>query len=304
MPAASESTSGKIRTVLIGSDLDKDSDVLVRTGSQLARAAGARVQVVYAFSPPVGYVSELGAGLDPALLAAEEQRCREALETQIRAAGIGQDELLSATVQTGAPHKVLPDLAAASGADLLVIGATAGGRLHRRLGSTADRVLRRAACPVLVVRGDLPVPPKRVLAPVDLSPLSAEAFGAGLRILSEIGGGSAPDLEALFVLSVVQRQVSPQFTPEQVDRFASEELKRFVTAHAGTAAERVRHKVRAGNTREEILAEIEELKPDLVLLGTHGLGGFDRFVIGSVAADIAREAPCSVLVVPPAAMRE
>lgn len=296
--------SGKIRTVLIGTDLDNDSEALVRIGSQLARAAGAKVQLVHAFSPPLGFVSELGAGVDPAVLAAEEQRCREALEEQVRAAGIGQDELSSATVQTGAPHKVLPDLASEGGADLLVIGATAGGRLHRLLGSTADRVLRRTACPVLVVRGGLNVPPRKVLAPVDLSPLSAEAFGAGLRLLSEIEGGSAPELEALFVLGVVQRQVSPQFTPEQVDRFASDELKRFVEAHAGTAAERIRQKVRAGNIREEILAEIDDFRPDLVLLGTHGVGGFDRFAIGSVAADVAREAPCSVLVVPPAAKRE
>lgn len=297
---AGESTTDKMRTVLIGSDLDKDSDALVRTGVQWARAAGARVYVAFALSPPIGFVSELGAGVDPSILAAEEQRCREALEAQARAAGIEPDELMGVTVQTGAPHRVLPDLAAS--ADLLVIGATAGGRLHRRLGSTADRVLRRTACPVLVVRGDLPVPPRKVLAPVDLSPLSAEAFGAGLRILSEVG--SAAETEALFVLSVIQRQVSPQFTPEQVDRFASEELERFVAAHAGSAAERVRRKVRTGNTREEILVEIEDFRPDLVLLGTHGIGGFDRFVIGSVAADLVREAPCSVLVVPPAAMRE
>lgn len=303
MAAASESTTGKIRTVLIGTDLDKESDALVRAGSRVARAAGAKVQVVHAFSPPFGYFSELGAGIDPSIVAAEELRSKEALAAQVHAAGIAQDELVSATVQTGAPHKVLPDLAAA-GADLLVIGATAGGRLHRRLGSTADRVLRRAVCPVLVVRGELNVPPRKVLAPVDLSPLSAEAFGAGLRMLSEIEGGSAAELEALFVLSVVQRQVSPQFTPEQIDRFAAEELKRFVAAHAGRAAERVRQKVRAGNTREEILAEIDGFRPDVVLLGTHGIGGFDRFVIGSVAADIAREAPCSVLVVPPVAMRE
>jgi nucleotide-binding universal stress UspA family protein len=146
------------------------------------------------------------------------------------------------------------------------------------------------------------LPPRKALAPVDLSPLAAEAFRAGLDILEQIGGGAQIEVEALFVLSVIQRQVAPQFTPEQADRFADEELRRFVEEHAGARA--VRRKVRAGNTREEIFAEIAAFRPDLVLLGTHGLGGFDRFVIGSVVADVTREAPCSVLVVPPIMMKE
>lgn len=299
-----DSAAKKIRTVLVGTDLDRDSDALVGTALAVARAAGAKLHTAYAFDPPIGFVSELGAGLDPAILAAEEQRCREALVEQVQRLGIGAGELHGQTLHTGAPHRVLPELATEIGADLLVLGATAGGRLHRRLGSTADRVLRRATCPVLVVRGDLTIPPSKILAPVDLSPLAAEALHTGLDLLGEVGGDTAPDVEALFVLSVVQRQVAPQFTPEQVDRFAVEELRRFVETHAGAAAGKVRRKVRAGNTREEIFAEVADFRPDLVLLGTHGLGGFDRFVIGSVAADVTREAPCSVLVVPPALMKD
>jgi hypothetical protein len=35
------------------------------------------------------------------------------------------------------------------------------------------------------------------------------------------------------------------------------------------------------------------------VLGTHGQGGFERFLLGSVASDVLRTAPCSVLLVPP-----
>lgn len=288
----------KIETILVGSDLDRESETLVGAALSLARAAGARVHVVYAFNPPIGFLSELGAGFDPAILAEEEQRCQEALAGQIRHLGINPAELHGQTVRTGAPHRVLPDLAEEIGADLVIVGATAGGRLHRRLGSTADRVLRRALCPVLVVRGELRVPPSKVLAPVDLSPLAADSFRTGLGLLGQFGGG-ALDVEALFILNVIQRQVAPQFTPEQVDRFAADELRRFVEANAGAGAGEMKRKVRAGNTREEIFAEVADFRPDLVLLGTHGTGGFDRLVLGSVAADVSREAPCSVLVVPP-----
>ncbi|HWN43301.1 MAG TPA: universal stress protein [Thermoanaerobaculia bacterium] len=293
-----------IRTVLIGTDLDRDSDALVSTGVQVARAAGARIHLAFSFAPPIAYLSELGAGVNDPILAQEEQVAREALAEQARQAGLPENtegELHGLTVRRGAPHRMLPDLAAEIGADLLIVGATGRGRLHRRLGSTADRVLRRAHCPVLVVRGGLVVPPKKVLAPVDLSPLSAEAFGRGLGVLSGLGAGTEvqSEVEALFVLSVIERQTSFELTPEQIDRIAAEKLERFVEAHAGSG--QVERKVRTGNTREEIFAEIAGYRPDLILLGTHGLGGFDRFAIGSVAADVTREAPCSVLVVPPEA---
>lgn len=292
------------KIVLIGSSLDAESDAVTRAGLAWARAEAARVYVAHAFAPPIGVpppgVGGLGfPGVTDAYLAEQETGLRDLLAEQIRRVGASPDELAGHAVLQGAPHRVLGDRAAELGAGLLVVGATAGGAIHRLLGSTADRVIRRAACPVLVVRGELPMPPARVLAPVDLSPLAAAAFRTGVERLGELPG-AAPEIEALFVLSPIQRQVSPQFTPEQVDRFAEDELERFVTAHAGDAARgRVRRQVRVGTAREEILAEIEARKPDLVLLGTHGLGGFDRFVIGSIAADVVREARCSVLVIPP-----
>ncbi|HEX7184820.1 MAG TPA: universal stress protein [Thermoanaerobaculia bacterium] len=295
----------KARTVLIGSSLDEGSEDLLRTGVAWARATGAKVHVAHAFSPPLGYANELGPFPQAdAFLVEEENRLRDALAEQAERAGVAPDELSGVTLQRGAPHRVLCGLAEELDADLLLISATVGGRLHRMLGSTADRIIRRASCPVLVLRGELPVPPRRVLAPVDVSSLSGDAFRIGLERLRELRGGEATEIEALFVLSVIQRQVAPQFTPEQVDRFAAEELERFVERHAGGAAPRVQRKVRTGNTREQILEEIGEARPDLVLVGTHGLGGFDRVVIGSVAADVIRESPCSVLVMPAAAMQD
>lgn len=284
----------KIETVLIGTALDDDSEAMVKAGAALARALGAKAHLVHAFAPPLGFAGPLSPepGLD-GYLQLEQDRLRKGLEEQARAAGVAETLL-----EVGTPHRVLSDVAERIGAGLLVVGATEGGRFARLLGSTADRVLRRAPCPVLVVRGALPVPPERVMAAVDLSPLSAEAFRRALGLLQGLAATSA--VQVLFVLSVLQRQVAPQFTPEQVDRFAAEELDRFIATHAGGDASGLRRKVRTGSVREEILAEVRENRVDLVVLGTHGLGGFDRLAIGSVAADVVREAPCSVLVIPPA----
>ena len=292
------------KIVLIGSSLDAESDAVVRAGLAWARAEAAKVYIAHAFAPPLGAptLGMVGGFNLPtqtdAFLVDEERRMGDLLEEQVARVGVSSDEAAGHVVRRGVPHRVLGDLATELGAGLIVVGATTGGAFHRLLGSTADRVLRRAACPVLIVRGELAMPPVRILCPVDLSPLAADAFRTGIERIGDLPG-CIPEIEALFVLSPIQRQVSPQFTPEQVDRFAGDELERFVTAHAGDAARgRVQCHVRVGMAREEILAEITERKPDLVVLGTHGLGGFDRLVIGSIATDVVREAPCSLLVVP------
>ena len=65
---------------------------------------------------------------------------------------------------------------------------------------------------------------------------------------------------------------------------------------AGVAAETA---VRGGHPAREILAVAEELPADMVVLGTHGRGGVEHLLLGSVAEKIMRKAPCPVLVVPP-----
>jgi nucleotide-binding universal stress UspA family protein len=62
-------------------------------------------------------------------------------------------------------------------------------------------------------------------------------------------------------------------------------------------------RVREGKPADEIVAEVEDSRPDLVIVGTHGRGGFRRFLLGSVASDVARRSPSTCLVVPPAGTR-
>lgn len=53
-------------------------------------------------------------------------------------------------------------------------------------------------------------------------------------------------------------------------------------------------KVRQGDPKREIVAEAEEWGADLILLGSQGRTGIDRFLLGSVAEYVVRHAPCSV----------
>jgi nucleotide-binding universal stress UspA family protein len=55
--------------------------------------------------------------------------------------------------------------------------------------------------------------------------------------------------------------------------------------------------VEEGNPKIVILDAAREWRPDLILLGSHGRKGLDRFLMGSVSEAVARHAPCSVEVV-------
>jgi nucleotide-binding universal stress UspA family protein len=74
----------------------------------------------------------------------------------------------------------------------------------------------------------------------------------------------------------------------------------------GRAAEQLRAdgfrtatSVKSGSARELIIEEAAEWKPDLIVMGSHGWKGLDRFLMGSVSEAIVRRAACSVEVVRP-----
>ena len=77
-------------------------------------------------------------------------------------------------------------------------------------------------------------------------------------------------------------------------------LCRFAGHDAGAAA-RQELEIAEGGTAETILARARALPADLLVLGTHGRSGFERWVLGSVAERVLRLAPCPVLTVPRAA---
>jgi nucleotide-binding universal stress UspA family protein len=222
--------------------------------------------------------------------------------------GIQSDELAGLTAIEGTPHRVLTETAASTDASLVVVGAAESwGRLSKLLGSTADRVVRGAACPVLAVRGELELPPHRVLVAVDLSPASGDAMRRGLQVLAVIGGGPwgrpRTAIEALYV------EEAPLLAAMRLDvdqppiaSGAAEQLERFVAANLPDPDWHVTGRVRRATAADrEILGRCEEVAPDLVVLGTHGRSGFERLLIGSVAESVMRHAQSSVLIVPPRA---
>jgi len=289
-----------IKTVLIATSLTRDSDPVVAQGVLLARRLGATVVLAHAVQPQSLSTAFGLEWTDGMMIETWREEAVERLREQAVRHGLSEIECDGLKTEIDPPHRAILRAARNVGADLLVVGPHEGSdRLRRLLGSTAERVVGGALAPVLVVRGEIHLDRARVLAPVDLSNLAADAFRCGLSFLWQLGARSAAEVEALFVLSGWQREQAPQFSPRQVDRLAAEELRDFVAQNLGDYPGTVSPRVDTGQTAETILRRLDEISADLAVIGTHGHSGFERLVIGSVTARVAREAPCSLLVIPP-----
>lgn len=151
-----------IKKILVPTDFSEPSLKGVEYGVDLARRFHAQLLLVSIIEPiePMIAPSLFGeAPLDTAVYLAEERSAAgiklATLAEKLRKRGIKVRTALS----TGIAHVQIVEAAAALGADLIVI-ATHGrsGLPHFLLGSVAEKVMRSAACPVLTVRNDTPLP--------------------------------------------------------------------------------------------------------------------------------------------------
>lgn len=288
-----------VETILVGTALDAGSDRVVEAARELARVLGARIRLLHALIRPADLS---GAGGDGAQ-AFRQEEAEQALAAQAERLGLGAPDLAGTVCDEGPPHRLLVETARRGGADLIVVGAHEGLGLSGMFGSTASRVLRHATRPVLVVRGELGRPPKRVLMPVDLSALSADAFRAGLALVESWADG-AVEAEALFVLTETDRRSHEAGRGGDAHAAAVASLARFVASHRGDFPGEIAQRVVEGDPRSEILYRTGVYQPNLVVLGTHGRSGFELLLMGSVAEGVVRETGCSTLVIPPdAALR-
>jgi nucleotide-binding universal stress UspA family protein len=295
-----------IQTVIVGTTLSEASDGLVRTAVQVANALRAKVHLVHAFElPPLAYGTPYTV-MPP--IDSEELAAALAARMERQIERLHLDRVCRHVVVEPA-HRALIDVAHETAAGLVVVGA-ADTPLARVLGSTAGRVVRKARCPVLVLRGPLPLPPARVLLPLDLSPLAAEVAAGGFEILAQMGAGTAGpawrdavEVEAFHCVAPVGYEGwVPLFDPDEVKRRAVEELGPLCAPRVG-AGWKVARRAGFGGARVEILRRIADWHPDLVIMGTHGAAGFERFLVGSVAGDVLERCGTNVLVIPPLAAR-
>ncbi|MFB6368144.1 MAG: universal stress protein [Gemmatimonadota bacterium] len=188
--------------------------------------------------------------------------------------------------------------------DLVVMGTHGRrGLRHLMLGSVTEEVVRQAPCPVLTVR-ELETPGavegfETVLAPVDFSEHSELALRHAVGLAQDFGA----DLQ---LLHVVEEITYPDFyypAPVTGEQMAAEIRERVkgrleeAVARIGEAGVSASVHVVEGRPAPGIAEFAEENGADLVVVGTHGLTGIKRALLGSVAEGVVRRSRPPVLTV-------
>ncbi|HQU28413.1 MAG: universal stress protein [Nitrospira sp.] len=304
--------------VLCAIDYSKHSKNAITLLKRMHLPAGSEVYLLHVNTPEewsVSSVSGRALHLPAAISSLRAKAARHALEVlgQLEQVFRGQAVKVHQEVVEGNAGEEILKAIKEKGIDLVVVGSrglsTVTGFL---LGSVSEWVLGEAPCSVLVgrpqARQKRPSRGMRILLATDGS---ADARAA-VDFLTTL---TFPGSSTLILVHVVRKHV---FQTEQVllgnrstkDQFAVlaekmlqdrgrkgvalfEQAKRRLAATEFTVEECLV----SGHEAQEILKVARRTRADVIVLGSRGLTGLRRLLIGSVSHKVVRNAPCSVLVI-------
>jgi nucleotide-binding universal stress UspA family protein len=139
-----------------------------------------------------------------------------------------------------------------------------------------------------------------VLVGIDFSPSSIQALHASADLAKQARG----ELHLVHVRSDASSETTASMTQDREIALASTtdevhvKLEEMGRQMMGSCRRVVLH-IRIGRPDIEIAQLASDLHADLLILGTHGRTGLKRLVLGSVAENLVRRAPCSVLTIRP-----
>ncbi len=217
-----------------------------------------------------------------------------------------------AIVVRGRPWRRIPELAGDRGAFLITIGAygssgsrSVGGRGVNELvlGSTVERVIREADCPVFVATGEAPIPDAlegtKWFVGTDFSESSLAAVTWAKRAAARVHG-------ELHIANVVipaggedkrdEERTWRQVLRDQSKLEAGKKLAAYIEEHAPGA--QLHQVVSADYASHAMCKAAEAVKADIMVVGTHRQGVLGRLLLGSTASRCLRVSTIPILLVP------
>jgi nucleotide-binding universal stress UspA family protein len=280
-------------------DLSRPSQRALAWAARMASAFRADLRVAMALGPgelrgqppasPEGYEKDF------------ERLIRRDMDRHFERAAVKPPDY-GVAVLRGTPATALLKLIERERPDLVIVGSHGRTGLARvALGSVAERIARHSPSPVLVARTDPAWPLASVLVPLDFSESDEEA----LHLASELARAVPAAFDLLHVLSF--GEVAGVVYPEAVaawsvgergekEREAEKRIREEASRHPQLKSEPW---VAVGAPVSEILDKARGSAADLILIATHGRTGLPRLFLGSVAEQVIRYAPCSVLAFSP-----
>ena len=276
--------------ILVPTDGSDHAKRALAHGAELARRYGGTLHLLQVVDViRLGRVSAVPEERDAATETLEE------LEDEFGGEGLD----VHTTVAEGAPDEEILEYADEHNVDSIVMGTHGRTGLRRHvLGSVAEKVVRLSDVPVLTVGhvgdGDWE-PYENVLVPTDGSEGAEAAVGPAVDIASTFDA----QLHSLSVVdtSALGIDVRSSSIIDSLEDRAESALEHVSELADAGGVERSKGSLGYDNPYLTVLTYVEEHDIDLVVMGTHGRTGINRYLLGSVAEKLVRTSPAPVMTV-------
>lgn len=279
--------------LLCATDLLPKSEAAIDRAGLLAQQLGAQLSLLHVVSPAT---SERN--LEQAL-----QMAITTLHSRARPPQWRHGPLADVAVRTGSPARLIRETIDEHSPDLLIIGPHRKRAVRDVLeGTIAEKILGTRQCPLLIVQGKADADYRNVLLALDIS---AEC-GAAVRAAESLVLSSTTQAMVMHVCEPPYQGMlrSAGVSSDEVVSYVEGSRREAVTLVRDLlkreSANHSRYGVVIGDSHPApaIRRAIEMYQPDLLVMGTGGVGRMRRALIGSVANQILDTAECDVLVVP------
>ena len=310
----------KLHRVLVPIDFSPESFQTLRTAKLFVKRFGATLHLVHVVDPPPAFPARR-AMLPLAFSETEMAKSAKKRLRELAAKFSLPARANTCLIRTGTPAEEISQAAGAIRADLIAIATRGFTGLKRAfLGSTTERLVRSAPCPVLVVRqkekesstvgpgrrARTPFQTRKILVPLDFSDGSRVGLDYALRFARQFRSRLVLFHSVFvhtFALSDEYTALAvPDIMAHQKD-YARDEMQKLRDALSRENL-RIETEIAVGRPVEQIGNYVEKMDINLIITSTHGRSGLGRVFIGSTAEHIVRYASCPVLVVPNLSLRE
>lgn len=295
--------------ILLATDGSAEAERAARTSATISERLDSELHLVYVAPMPDPYAWPERTVLDPDLTGEirelAEREGREALEAEMeKLEGIGV-EIAGSHVRVGNPDAEIVQLAEKLDAGLVVVGSRGLGPIRRTvMGSVSGSVVSHAHCPVMVVRGEIRESEPTV-GPIVAAVDGSEEAKLATWAAAELSVGTGSEIHLVLVLPTPTRMYGHHFYSADMEIQLLERARAEAREFLDAQAERVRSGggrvaqtyLATGRPEEEIVELAEEIDAGMIVMGSRGLGGVRRALMGSVSGSVVRHAHCPVLVI-------
>lgn len=290
------------RNLLVGLDLGERGEA-VGAGSRKALRQARSVAEKVGASITLLHSSYDGEAHAPRTIHPDGAAALEALRDECAAAGASTELVLSEEE----PWLALIRLVLRGRTDLVFVGKrTESSEDGRQLGTVATKLVRKCPAPVWAVHPEHAMIHERVMVATDLTPVSERAT----RLAAWVAETYGAELHAVHVFAMpMELQLrSATLSGEEYDRelrAIEDRARQRIEEHVAASGYAPALHLHMGCTTPSrgVLAAIERLAPDLLVMGSVSRGGVAGLLVGNTAEKLFHRVECSLLTIKPADFR-